>query len=69
MPHVKHEAIPPGVKFLFNGHLQLHDAQIGRQMPAGLGHMLHQPLPDLLTELRLLLPWDGQQVLPGLDML
>ncbi|BCI81957.1 hypothetical protein MTY66_35820 [Mycolicibacterium sp. TY66] len=29
------------------GERQLHDAQVGAQMPAGGGHLVHQEFPDL----------------------
>ena len=51
VPYVKDQAIPGRVKHPMDGYCQLHHAQIGRQMSAGLGHAPDEKRPQLPTEL------------------
>ena len=46
MTHIKNQAVFHCIKNGFNGHSQLHRAQIGRQMAAGLGHIVHQKITN-----------------------
>ena len=48
--HVEHQPVFFRVEHPVDGHRQLHRAQVGGQMPPGLGYVLHQKLPQLLTE-------------------
>ena len=50
VPHVQHQPVAGRVVHPVDGHRQLHHAQIGCQMPAGAGHLLHQKPPQLLTQ-------------------
>ena len=47
VPYVEYQTVPAGIEFLLYGHRELHDAQIGGQMPAILGHAVHQIFPNL----------------------
>ena len=51
MTHVEHQAVLSGIKNGLNGDRQLHHAQIGRQMAAGLCHMGNNEIPDLGAQL------------------
>ena len=50
--HVQHQPVAGRVVHPVDGHRQLHHTQIGCQMPAGAGHLLHQKPPQLLTQPR-----------------
>ena len=53
--NIKYKAVYTGIKYPVNGYRQFYRAQIGGQMPAGLGDIFQQKGPQLLTELRQLL--------------
>ena len=50
--HVQYQPVAGGVEHPVYGHRQLHRTQVGRQVPAGAGHLLHQKPPQLLAQLR-----------------
>ena len=47
MTHIEHQTVLSGIKNGFNGDGQLHHAQIGRQVAAGLRQMSDYEIPDL----------------------
>ena len=51
MPHIKNQAVYLGIKNGFDGHAQLHHAQVSGQMSAGFGDVGNQKLPDFPTKL------------------
>ena len=51
MTHIEHQTVLSGIKNGFNGDGQLHHAQIGRQMAAGLRHRGNDEIPDLRRQL------------------
>ena len=55
MPYVPDDFIPFKIEYQMQGHGELHHAQIGRQVAAAYGDLLHQEIADLLRELRILL--------------
>ena len=69
VPHVQHQTIPGSVKHAVDRHGQLHHAQIGCQMSAGAGHLLHQKLPQLLAQQCGLLPGQPFHVCGAVDLL
>ena len=50
--HVKDDPVPLRGKDPVEGHGELHRPQVGGQVPPGLGDVVHQELPKLLTEER-----------------
>ena len=52
--YIKNQAVYLGIKNGFDGHAQLHHAQVSGQMSAGFGNVGDQKLPDLPAELLLL---------------
>ena len=67
--HVEHQPVPGRIKHPVDGHCQLHCPQVGGQVPAGLGHMLHQELPQLPAQGLQLVPVQGFHVRRGMDIL
>lgn len=64
MAYIKNDPIRKGIKYLMQCNGQLHCAQIGGQMAAGLGHAVNEKTADLLTELFVFLGGKGQEFLP-----
>ena len=62
MPHVKNQSILGKIKRAVQGDGQFHHPQVGGQMAAGPADVLHQKLPDLLTQGRQLLLRHGEQI-------
>ena len=62
-------ALVPHVEHPVDGHRQLHRSQVGGQMAAGFGHMLHQELPQLPAQGLQLFPVQGLHVRRGMDIL
>ena len=54
MTHIEHQTVLSGIKNGFNGDGQLHHAQIGRQMAAGLCHRGNNEITDLRCQNRAL---------------
>ena len=50
MADVKQQLVLREVQHAVQGHRQLHNTEVRRQMAAGLGNALDQKLPDLLTQ-------------------
>ena len=55
MPYVKDQPVLSGIKHPVDGHRQLHNAQVGRQVPAGLGNALDEKRTKLPAKLVYLL--------------
>ena len=49
--YIKNQAVYLGIKNGFDGHAQLHHAQVSGQMSAGFGDVGDQKLPDFPTKL------------------
>ena len=47
MTHIEHQTVLSGIKNSFNGDGQLHHAQIGRKMAAGLRQVSDYEITDL----------------------
>ena len=47
MTHIEHQTVLSGIKNGFNGDGQLHHAQIGRKVAAGLRQVSDYEIPDL----------------------
>ena len=67
--HVEHQPVPAGIEYPVDGHRQLHRTQIGGQMAAGFGNILHKEAPDLPAQLRKLCLGKGPDVLRAVDSL
>ena len=67
--HIEHQAVFLGIEYPVDGHRQLHRSQVGGQMAAGFGHMLHQELPQLPAQGLQLFPVQGLHVRRGMDIL
>ena len=59
---VEHQPVTAGIEHAVDGDRRLHDAEVGGQMAAGPADVLHQKLPDLLTQGRQLLLRHGEQI-------
>ena len=66
---VKHQPVAAGIEYAVDGDRRLHDAEVGGQMAAGFGHMLHQELPQLPAQGLQLFPVQGLHVRRGMDIL
>ena len=51
VPYVPHDPVVGGVEHIVQGHSQLHGAQVGTEVSAGLGHTLQQKGPQLVGQL------------------
>ena len=69
VPHVEHQPVLRCVEDPVDGHRQLHRSQVGGQMAAGFGHMLHQELPQLPAQGLQLFPVQGLHIRRGMDIL
>ena len=69
MAYVEHQPVLRCVEDPVDGHRQLHRSQVGGQMAAGFGHMLHQELPQLPAQGLQLFPVQGLHVRRGMDIL
>ena len=56
------QPVTAGIEYAVDGDRRLHDAEVGGQMAAGPADVLHQKLPDLLTQGRQLLLRHGEQI-------
>ena len=63
--HVEHKPVHAGIELFLNGDGELHDAQIGRQMPAVFRHALYQIFTNFRAELRFVLRLDLYQIVVG----
>ena len=67
VPHVPHQLVVRRVKYIMQRDGQLHRAQIGGQMAAGLADRLHQKLAHLIRQLRQLLAFQLAQRIRSVD--
>ena len=67
VPHVEHQPVATGIEDPVQRYGQLHRAQIGRQVSAGLRDGLNQGLPQLGAELRRLCFVQAQQILSAVQ--
>ena len=67
VPHVEHQAVFVGLKYLVDGNGQLHHAEIGGKVAAGVRHMVNQEAADLFAQLLGLGFVQSKQIFPGLD--
>ena len=66
---VEQQPILRGIEHALDRDGQLDDAEIGREMPAGLCDVLHQKLPQLFTKLLQLLCVQRAKILSGIDLI
>ena len=69
VPHIKDQTVPGEIEHPVKGNCNLHCPQIGGQMAAGFGHMLHQELRQLPAQGLQLFPVQGLHVRRGMDIL
>ena len=69
MPHIKNQAVYLGIKNGFDGHAQLHHAQVSGQMSAGSGDVGDQKVPDFPTKLGSLPVIQRSKVVMAVDFL
>ena len=69
MPNIKNQAVYLGIKNGFDGHAQLHHAQVSGQMSAGFGNVGDQKLPDLPAKLGSLPVIQSGKVVMAVDFL
>jgi hypothetical protein len=50
MPGVEHDRLGRGIEHPVRGQRDLHDPEVGAQVPTGPAHLLDQERPDLGTE-------------------
>ena len=66
--HIKNKTVLCRIINGFQGHRQLHNSQVGSQMTACVGDILHQKIADFSAKLPVLLGGEPQKIGAGMDL-
>ena len=69
VPHVKNQPVNTGIVNRLNGHGELYNTQISRQMAACFGNVFNQKFPDFPAKTGFLRLRELQQIFPAMNIL